>query len=213
MELTAQPIKLSLVVAMNHLNKGIGVNGRLPWSIPKDMKHFSRVTTYTSDPLKKNAVIMGKLTWLSIPKGLRPLPNRLNVIISNSITKETCDANERADPDDYFIAGSFDEAVQKIVVDYSNEIENIYAIGGSQIYKNALEYPAGFLKRIYLTRVYSDIECDTFMEPDDFLDSFKLLETDEITDKDHFNVEFNTTQVEKSSNLEYKFEIYEKKSE
>jgi dihydrofolate reductase len=154
---------------------------------------------------------MGKLTWLSIPKGLRPLPNRLNVVVSSSLTEETCDANEKADKSDYFIAKSFDEAIKTIMSDHANDIENIYAIGGRQIYQDALEYPVpGFLNRIYLTRVYSDAVCDTFIEPENFLDSFKLLDTNEIFDKDHFNVEFNTAQVEKSNNIEYKFEIYEK---
>ncbi len=43
MEVGSQAIKLSLVVAMNNSTRGIGINGRLPWSIPKDMKHFSRL--------------------------------------------------------------------------------------------------------------------------------------------------------------------------
>lgn len=80
-DLTKQSIKLSLVVAMCNSNRGIGVNGTIPWRLPKDMKHFANVTSYTSDPNKMNAVVMGRLTWLSIPKNFRPLPNRLNVFI------------------------------------------------------------------------------------------------------------------------------------
>jgi hypothetical protein len=78
-ELTKHSIKLSLVVAMCNSNRGIGINGSIPWRLPKDMKHFAKVTTHTKDPAKINAVLMGRLTWLSIPKHLRPLPNRLNV--------------------------------------------------------------------------------------------------------------------------------------
>ncbi len=78
-ELTKHSIKLSLIVAMCNSNRGIGINGSIPWRLPKDMKHFAKVTTHTKDPAKINAVLMGRLTWLSIPKHLRPLPNRLNV--------------------------------------------------------------------------------------------------------------------------------------
>jgi len=78
-ELTKQSIKLSLIVAMCNLNRGIGINGSIPWRLPKDMKFFAKVTTHTKNPSKLNAVVMGRLTWLSIPKHLRPLPNRINV--------------------------------------------------------------------------------------------------------------------------------------
>jgi dihydrofolate reductase len=84
-------LKLSLIVAMNNSNRGIGVNGTIPWRLPKDLKHFARVTTFTSTPGKQNAVIMGKNTWQSIPKQYRPLPNRLNVVISTKLQPDTLD--------------------------------------------------------------------------------------------------------------------------
>ncbi len=207
--LAKSSIKMSLIVAMSNSNRGIGIKGAIPWRIPKDLKHFSRTTTFTRDTLKINAVIMGRKTWSSIPKGLRPLPNRLNVVISSAMTKETCDSNEKADQSLILICRSFEEAIQTILENYSSRVESIYAIGGTSIYAEALKYPAGFLKRIYLTRVFTDVECDTFMEPADFLESFKKLE--EIEDKATFNVEFNEMQSDASSDLKYLFEVYEKK--
>lgn len=207
-ELAKSSMKLNIIVAMLNSNRGIGYKGTLPWRLPKDMKHFSRVTTFTNDPYKKNAVVMGRLTWLSIPKGLRPLPNRLNVIISSTMTKETCQANENADLNDVLIFKSLEEALDVLTNNYIDKIENIYAIGGSQIYKEAFKYPAGFLKRLYLTRVFNDIECDTFLEPENFLDSFEKLEN--IEDQKNFNVDFNALQTEPSNGLQYTFEIYEK---
>ena len=199
-------IKLSLVVAMNNSNRVIGLNGTIPWRLPKDLKHFAKVTTFTSDPTKMNAVIMGRLTWLSIPKHLRPLPNRLNVIIS-TVYQDTnaCEAKENADLSNILIFKSFDEAVKVLLESYADKLENIYAIGGSQIFKRSLEFPAGFLHRIYLTRVFSDVKCDVFMEPENFLQSFQKL--DHIVDKENFNVEFNTNLRE--ADLEYCFEVYE----
>lgn len=98
--------------------------------------------------------------------------------------------------------------MRTITEKYSDKVETIYAIGGAQIYKQSLEYPVGFLDRIYLTRVFSDIKCDVMMEPEDFLGSFKKVEN--ISDKKNFIVEFNSKMKDEKSGLEYTFEIYEK---
>ena len=74
----------SLVVAACK-NNGIGKDGKLPWSLPGDMAHFKRVTSHTIDDSKQNAVIMGRKTWNSIPEKFRPLPKRLNVILSREV--------------------------------------------------------------------------------------------------------------------------------
>ena len=209
MDLVKQPIKLSLVVAMNNKTRGIGVNGTIPWRIPADLKHFAKVTTLTTDPNKINVVLMGRLTWFSIPKNFRPLPNRLNVIISSTMENvEASEPKENADISKILIFKSFEEAIEILVNQFSDSIENIYAIGGTQIFKRALEYPIGFLHRIYLTRVYSETKCDVFMEPENFLDYFKKLEV--ISDKENFNVEFNRMITEPSNKLDYCFEVYEK---
>lgn len=190
--------KMSLVVAMNTSNRGIGVNGKIPWRLPGDLKHFARVTTHTQDPSKQNAVIMGRLTWLSIPKSFRPLPNRLNVLISSQL-----DASTVGHPD-VLVFRSFDEAIETLLK--NNKIEHIYAIGGSQIYRSALASP--IMSRIYLTRVFAgdELKCDTFMEPANFLDSYVKL--DDVPGKENFNVEFNKPIVE--NNLEHIYEVYEK---
>jgi dihydrofolate reductase len=154
-DLVKQPIKMSLILAMAN-NRGIGIKGRLPWRIPKDLKFYTKVVTFTKDPMKKNAVIMGKYTWFSIPKGLRPLPNRINVIVSSTLTRDQLDANENLDLDDVIICKTYDEAVHTIVEKYADQVEHIFAMGGTQIYKESLNYPYGFLHRIYLTRVFME---------------------------------------------------------
>ena len=49
----------------------------------QDMKHFKNVTTAVASDGKQNAVIMGRKTWESIPERFRPLPGRLNVVLTS----------------------------------------------------------------------------------------------------------------------------------
>jgi len=77
-----RPFKV--VVAATEKSKGIGKEGRLPWRIKEEMEHFKQTTLQTTEEGVQNAVIMGKNTWLSIPKKYRPLAGRLNVVLSRN---------------------------------------------------------------------------------------------------------------------------------
>lgn len=72
---------LTIIVAATTSN-GIGVNSRLPWRLSKELKYFSQVTSKAPDG-QRNAVIMGRGTWESIPEKRRPLQDRLNIVISH----------------------------------------------------------------------------------------------------------------------------------
>ena len=74
--------RLTIIVAAT-LTNGIGKAGRLPWRLPQEMAYFARVTSNAPEG-SINAVIMGKNTWESIPKKFRPLPRRLNVVLSRN---------------------------------------------------------------------------------------------------------------------------------
>lgn len=56
----------------------------MPWKLPKDMAHFKHITSTTNDGKLQNAVIMGRKTWESIPSKFRPLPGRVNIVLSRS---------------------------------------------------------------------------------------------------------------------------------
>ena len=78
---------ISAIVAVDE-NWGIGFNGELLEKIPEDMKHFKELTT-------NSIVVMGRKTWDSLP--IKPLPNRLNMVISRSPREVLGDLSIRVD--------------------------------------------------------------------------------------------------------------------
>ena len=88
----AQHPSLTLIVACTS-SHGIGKGGKLPWRLAKEMAYFAKVTTSvpssSSSPasvtpqIKRNAVIMGRNTWDSIPKKFRPLKDRVNIVVTS----------------------------------------------------------------------------------------------------------------------------------
>ena len=78
-------MNINLIVAMCK-NNGIGLNNKIPWKISEDMHYFSKKTSgnYPGDGNKKNAVIMGRNTWESLPKKYKPLPHRFNIVLTKN---------------------------------------------------------------------------------------------------------------------------------
>jgi dihydrofolate reductase/thymidylate synthase len=135
----------SLVVAID-TNNGIAKNGAISWNIVQDRKFFSRLTSNVKDNTKRNAVIMGRVTWDSLP--MKPLPRRLNVIISKTMTS---DLNAK-------IYSDFKEAL--ITTSNDSKIENIFVIGGQQIYDMAIRMNE--CRHLYVTLVHKNYDCDQF---------------------------------------------------
>ena len=77
----------SLIVCCDK-NYGIGKDNRLPWNYSKDMEFFKRKTLENIDNNKVNVVIMGNNTYKSIPNYYKPLKNRFNIILSNTIIND-----------------------------------------------------------------------------------------------------------------------------
>lgn len=77
-----------LIAALSPSN-GLGLNGGLPWSLKKEMAYFRRATTFVPEEQQRsgarNAVIMGRNTWESIPPKYRPLKGRINVVVSRTV--------------------------------------------------------------------------------------------------------------------------------
>lgn len=141
----------ALMVAYSN-NGGIGMNGKIPWHIPADMKHFQMVTTTTQNPAKTNAIIMGRKTWESLPT--KPLSKRRNIVLSRSTT----------DRPGVEVYDSLDTALT--VLGRESEVERIFVIGGEQIYKEALAHPN--CRYAYVTIIGEDYECDAHFPSSEF---------------------------------------------
>ena len=110
-------------------NGVIGVRNKLPFRVPLDMARFRSSTEHTEHPKHTNGVLMGYNTWKSLPDGHRPLPNRLNMVLTTSPEH----AREvRAE-------GAYPFAHVSHVFDFADSLHKtisaVYVIGGAQIYK------------------------------------------------------------------------------
>ena len=153
------------IIAAYDSKNGIGLNGTIPWKITEDLKRFKEITT--SVPNDKyyefiNMVVMGRKTWDSLPNKFKPLPGRLNVII----THQSPETISHHDHELVRIISDFDQ-----IYDYSNlnfskgdhnqknkKIHNVFIIGGGDLYKMAINSP--YCRMIYITEIYKDFGCD-----------------------------------------------------
>ena len=134
--------KINLIVATDAKN-GIAKCGSIPWNEPQDLAHFRTVTTGKGN----NAVIMGRLTWESLPESARPLKKRINIIVSRG--------NSPLSMDNVHVVNSPDDAVIKAM---DLGVDDIFIIGGAQIYEYILQ---GYrINRIYHTMIDGDYMCD-----------------------------------------------------
>ncbi|KAI3761219.1 hypothetical protein L1987_51631 [Smallanthus sonchifolius] len=144
------------VVVAATRDMGIGKNGKLPWKLPSDLKFFKDITTSTSDPTKKNAVIMGRKTWDSILLQYRPLSGRPNVVLTRS---NACNV---ATSENIITCGSIPSALELLVSSpYSLEMDKVFVIGGGQIFREAMNGPG--CEAIHMTEIDASIDCDTFI--------------------------------------------------
>jgi dihydrofolate reductase len=167
-------IEFNAIAAMCNENRGIGKNNQVPWSIPKEFEYFQRVVGATRDKTKVNALITGRLNWEAM--GSKPLDSNIYFIISSKMSlDELKNELNMAELEQTVVCRSLEEAIQKIKTDYKTIVETIYAIGGVEIYRSAIQSPT--FKRFYLTRILESYECDVFLQPDNFLDNLTKQES------------------------------------
>jgi dihydrofolate reductase len=162
--------KISIIVALAD-NNAIGKNQQLLWHMPYDMKRFKTLTT-------GHAVIMGRKTFESLPKGA--LPNRKNVVLTSM-------------PNAGFV-NCFACDSMRDALDICEKEEEIFMIGGSTVYKQALK----IADKMYLTRIHH-----VFEDADTFFPEFDINEWEEVERQ-----EFSADEKHK---YPYTFLTYERK--
>lgn len=128
-------MKISIIVAASE-NNVIGRDNDLPWKLPDDMKFFVRTT-------KGHHILTGRKNLESFGK---LLPNRTNIVL-------TRDKNYQFEGAHIFT--NLDKAIEYAK---NNGEEELMIIGGGEIYKQTLP----FTDKVYLTRVHTEIEGDTY---------------------------------------------------
>ena len=137
-------------------NYAIGKDGKLPWHYSADLKFFKKTTT-------GNAIVMGSTTWASIG---RPLPNRLNIVLSRTGNIER--------PPDVISLASVDEVLS--LAAYFDR--DIFIIGGAKIFAAF----GAVIEEWIVTLVPQTVDdADVFM-PDHFLDDFEAVNRVELGD-------------------------------
>lgn len=103
------PAKYSLIAAHSWPEYGIGNKGDIPWYIPEDLAYFNTVTS-------GNIVIMGRKTWDSLPTRYKPLPKRLNIVLTRGGGKDVESNNG--------LTIDVDENIDKLLESLSNNMED-----------------------------------------------------------------------------------------
>lgn len=129
-------MKISMIVAMAH-GRVIGLDNKMPWHLPADLQWFKKTTL-------GSPIIMGRKTYDSIG---RPLPGRLNIILSRNTDLEIAGCT---------VVNSLSDALE--VAKEKNTTDEIFITGGAHLYEK-------FLKEtdyLYLTKIDAKFEGDTF---------------------------------------------------
>lgn len=150
--------RVAIVVAMDERG-AIGRGGELPWRLPDDLRRFKALTL-------GKPVLMGRRTWESI--GARPLPGRLNVVITRRPGYAAPGAT---------VAGSLEAAYAA-----AGDAPELSVIGGAEIYRLAL--PGTDV--LHLTRVHTVVaDADTWFPPFDDADWREVAREDRAADERH----------------------------
>lgn len=158
-------VAMVVAIAENH---AIGKDNQLLWHLPKDLKHFKQITA-------GHTIIMGRKTFDSMGK---PLPNRRNIVITRNKELELPGAE---------VVGSVQEALALCASDE----EEVYIIGGGEIYKMAMP----LTDKIYLTVVQHSFDGDAFfpeIEPGEWKET--ASESHSPDEKHQYGFTFSTLE-------------------
>jgi|TARA_B110000046_G_scaffold122280_1_gene128935 dihydrofolate reductase len=160
------------MIAAMSTNRVIGINNDLPWHLPHDFKFFQTKT-------QGHHVLMGRKNYESLPPKFRPLPNRINLIITK---------NKNYEAENTHIFHSLENAIEYAKSQGEHEL---FIIGGGEVYKLALPYA----DTIYLTEVHTSIEGHAYFPVFDKQIFKETLRSHHTADERHlYNFDYVTYQ-------------------
>lgn len=158
------------IIAAIGENNALGKDNDLIWHLPADLKRFKKLTS-------GHHILMGRNTFESIGK---PLPNRTTIIITR---------NKNYNQEGCKVAFSLEKAIEMAKLD-----DEIFIIGGAQIYKQAIEN--NLVDQLDITIVHQKFEADVFFP-----------EIDKKVWKETFREDF---KADKKNDYDYSFLKYQK---
>lgn len=157
-------IKTAIIVAIDEKN-GISKNNKIPWKIVEDSNYFHDVTTAEYITNKKNTLIVGKTTFLSLitTENKCILKNRNIIVISRSLTNSDFNIYQMTNPEILlFLSNSFTDGHKLALTLDSGKI---FICGGSEIYKASLQ--CNIIDEMYINYIKYDYNCDNFFPYND----------------------------------------------
>ena len=143
-------MRLNIIASLSR-NGVIGVNGQIPWRLPKDMAYFKKVTM-------GHVLLMGRGTYESLPAQFRPLSGRYHILLSQNQDYRPLDLPLEAG----HIAHSLDNAIataERAARTGNWNTEAAFIIGGGSIYEQTLR----LADQLFLTHIDTTLQGDTFL--------------------------------------------------
>ncbi|EGT3617114.1 dihydrofolate reductase [Clostridium perfringens] len=159
----------SIIVAKS-INNIIGINNSMPWNIPSDLKRFKELTM-------GKKILMGRKTFESLPC---VLPGRTHLVL-------TTNKDFSYDHKDVVIYNDS----EKLITEFKDSKEEVFVIGGGEIYSEFLDYTS----KLYLTEILEEVKGDTYFSQINYSDWIKIHESN----------------VLKENNIAFKFLDYTRK--
>uniref|UniRef100_A0A6C0AR73 dihydrofolate reductase n=1 Tax=viral metagenome TaxID=1070528 RepID=A0A6C0AR73_9ZZZZ len=159
---------MEAILALDNKN-GLSKENKIPWNCKKDLKFFYDTTV-------NNVVIMGKNTYFSLPERIRPLRNRLNIVLTsqpNLYSEDTSINNNVIFTNYENIYKSILSNREKFMTAYPFLSRNfkIYIIGGKQVYEKFIP----LCQSVWVSFIKNDYSCDLFFDYD-FKKEFKEVQ-------------------------------------
>ncbi|WP_296618283.1 dihydrofolate reductase [Marivirga sp.] len=149
-------MKISMIVAKANDN-AIGKNNDMIWHLPDDLKYFK-------DKTRNHHILMGRKNFDSLGEKYQPLPKRINIVITR---------NQEWSHDGVKV---FHNIQDGIAFANGNKEEELFIIGGGEIYKEGLK----FADRLYVTEVDAD-----FPDAEAYFPDFDESQWKEISREHH----------------------------